>query len=505
MTSSSSRRPTGLPAESAKHYSLHPLERTLAALVIALLVSQPWMLGGMRVWPQIIACTLAVLAFIVALIPRTITELHHAGGTLRLNMGRKLIRFPFFWLGLLWFALIITQNLNPAWSYESREGGWFLTAIDPVAWLPPGIKGAPFAWMDGWRTLMIHATVWFVVCALWVGITRRKTAQILLTTVALNGVLVAVAVIMQRLTDTKKLLWLWDAPTDYFAAGFPYKNHAGEFLCVIVALCLGLAWWHMRSAERALKKSHPGMVWVLVAVLTLVGQMLTYARAATGIAVIFFVIVALAYGLRMLFFSRGGTHRLVTAASTVLLLILTTVALTQLETDKVWKKFEELKLFEENTSVSVSSRRQATAATLDMAATQPLFGHGAGCFRYIFPEYQQHYQEIWETQRWDGRLKQFVPYQRLVWEFAHNDYAQLWAEFGWVGVGFLAFAVGGVIIAARRAGLTSQVGFLIMLGGPGLVAATAAVDFPFHNPAVLCITAAVITLTLRWAQLSSKR
>lgn len=102
----SSHRPRhaiGSPAAfrpQAKEYALHPLEKSLAIVVIVLLVFLPWALGGMKLWAQQIAFGLAALAFVLALIPRTYDDRYHAGGNLRLYMWPKLLRFPIFWLGL---------------------------------------------------------------------------------------------------------------------------------------------------------------------------------------------------------------------------------------------------------------------------------------------------------------------------------------------------------------------------------------------------------------------
>lgn len=493
-------------AAEAKEYSLHPLERTLAAVVIALLVFLPWALGGMRLPPQLIAGGLALLAFAVALVPRHYDERHHAGGHLRLVMWPKLLRFPFFWLGLLWFALICCQNLNPAWIYHATDNWWRLEPNPHVTWLPHGVAGAPFAKMSGWRTLLIHGTVWLLVCALWVGVVRRKTARVILTVTALNGVLIAATVLAQRVSGNGKFLWLWEPPAPSFVAGFTYKNHGGEFLGLILALCLGFAWWHTRQAERTLAKSHPGFVWLLLAGLVVVGQLFTYARAASMAGVAFFIVILLAYLLRQVFRRSGGMPRPVTAAAALLAAGFMTVALTQLETERVVKRFGQLRLFnEENPSFSVSSRQLATRATLDLAAASPVFGHGAGSYRYLFPEYQKHYPDIWMSKRWDRRKKEFVPHRILFWEYAHNDYAQLRAEFGWTGVVFAGITVLLILGAAWRRHLSSQTGLLVMLGGVALVAATAAVDFPMHNPAILVTTAGVIVLVLRWAELSGRR
>lgn len=504
MDSSGSRPPrhpasVGAPRQPAKQYALHPLELTLTIIVIALLVFLPWALGGMRPWGQFTALALSSLAFVAALIPRSYDNRYHSGGNLRLYMWPKLLKFPIFWLGLAYFALILCQIFNPAWTFRTSTQGWWMESIPYIQWLPHGVEGTPFAMMNGWRTMMIQGAAWFMVCALWVGITRRKAAKVILTAVALNGLAVAFVIILQRLTATPKLLWLWDPPASYFAAGFVYKNHAGEFLCLIVALCLGLAWWHMTQAQRHLEKSHPGAVWALGALMVLVGQMFTYARAATAISVVYLAVITLTYAVHILFRSRGGPPIIVTAITTLLGVGFMAMAISHMDTDRVWKRFE--RLLKEDQSISITNRQIAAQATYEMAQDNLIIGHGGGSFRFLFPLYQQNHPEIFTQLAWvkvDRTYKQLP--RRMYWEYAHNDYVQFLAEFGWLGVGLGFLGVAFWVAAFWQSALISQWALLIIVGGPLMVAATAAVDFPLHNPAVLITMLTVLALVLRWGQ-----
>jgi O-antigen ligase len=488
------QHPIGSPAAfrpQAKQYALHPLEKTLAGIVITLLIFLPWALGGMTLWAQWIALGLATLAFIVSLIPRKYDDRYHAGGNMRLYMWPKLLRFPILWLGGIYFAVIFCQILNPAWAYRSSSVGWWLEGIDYTKWLPHGIEGTPFGVMNGWRTLMIQGAAWLLICPLWVGVIRRKTCRIILNVLAFNGLILALLIMLQRLVGNGKLLWVFDPQSTYFAGPFVYKNHAGEYLCLIVALCFGLAWCHTTRAERAMSKSHPGLVYPILALAVMAGQMLTYARAATAVTLAFMLVVTLCFVLKAFFQKRGGTPPLVTAITGLLSVGFLVTALLSLDTDEVWRRFQNLGTVDK--SLSIGHRQLATQATLDMAGDSPYLGHGAGSFRFLFPRYQQHYPDIYR----EGT-------RRLFWEYAHDDYAQFLAEMGLAGVALAALALLAVLIAAWQVNLFSQLGLLLMLGGPLLIAATAAVDFPLHNPAVLLTTLAVIALTLRWAQLSRR-
>jgi len=65
----------------------------------------------------------------------------------RLYTWPKLARFPVFWIGLLFLAYIAIQGFNPAWLYATDGQGWWMTAAQPIAWLPSSVD-VPFAAVD---------------------------------------------------------------------------------------------------------------------------------------------------------------------------------------------------------------------------------------------------------------------------------------------------------------------------------------------------------------------
>lgn len=482
-----------------KQYVLHPLERTLAGLVITLLIFLPWALGGMKLWAQWIALGLASLAFVVSLLPRTYDDRYHAAGNMRLYMWPKLLHFPIFWLGLVYFALIVCQILNPAWSYRSSSAGWWLEGIDYVTWLPHGIEGTPFAKMNGWRTIMIQGGAWLLVCALWVGVTRRRTARLILYALAVNGVLIAASVIFQRISGSQKYLFLWDPPSRTFAGAFIYKNHAGAYLLLILAVANGLAWWQAERARQQMSKSHPGFLFIFFTLLTAIALLLTYARATSVIAGIFLTAVLLFYLVRVLL-QKSVSSFLVA----ILWLSFVGVGILGLSSfsslsGPVRDNFD--KLLNEDRPFSIGWRQHASAATLDMARDDVVWGHGIGGFRFLFPLYQQHYKPIWIGFEWSGPN---IVERRLYWEHTHNDYLEYIAESGLFGATLFMAGMACLLSAMSRFRLFSQPAPLIIYTGPGLVALNAAVDFPLHNPAVLFTTVAVVALALRWAQLSRR-
>ena len=168
--------PTALAAfrgDQRASLPLHPLEKAVVWIAALQVCSLPWMLGSMRPWAQLIGFGLALLAFACSLLPRTYAGDYSRHQAFTLYPWRKLIRWPLWWLGLLFFTYVLTQALNPAWEFVQKETTWVMRRIDHIAWLPTGMR-TPFAMMNPWRQMMIWGAPFLLACALWIGLTRRK-------------------------------------------------------------------------------------------------------------------------------------------------------------------------------------------------------------------------------------------------------------------------------------------------------------------------------------------
>ena len=179
------QRPLDHFRAKTKRLKVHPTELSLLWVICAHLVFLPWAIGGMPSWAQFISLGLALLGFIVALLPRNYREEHTGAASFRLIMWPKLIRFPLFWLGLALLGLIVVQALNPAWAYATDGKGWWMRGIPYTEWLPAGVA-APFSRWDAWRVLIVYSSIWLVLCAMWIGFTRRRSIQVLFLTLAFN-------------------------------------------------------------------------------------------------------------------------------------------------------------------------------------------------------------------------------------------------------------------------------------------------------------------------------
>lgn len=83
--------------------------------------------------------------------------------------------------------------------------------------------------MSPWRMLMIYTTGWLILCALWVGLTRRTSLQTVAITLIVNGTILAALGIHLRLTGSATMFWGLSDRAGWFFSTFIYKNHAGAF------------------------------------------------------------------------------------------------------------------------------------------------------------------------------------------------------------------------------------------------------------------------------------
>ena len=477
--------------------SLHPRETALLIVAGCLLCFMPWALGSMHVWSQFVSLGLAALALGIALPTRHYRDELAPQGDFKLIMWPKLVRFPLFWLGLLLLGYILTQALNPAWTYVRDGKSWWLEPLDHISWLPAGMV-TPYADMNPWRMLVIYGSAWLLTCALWVGITRRASAQRLFTVIVANGVLLAIIGILQRVTHAKYVLWgLKDANTaGNFFATIIYKNHAGAYFNLILMLCVGLLYWHFTRAERRLERASPAPVFAFGGVVLGLGVLLSLSRAGTILMIAFMVIAFVGFVIRCTFTEGEGRSPWVSILLCLGFSVFIGLGAYFLKTDQAFDRLGKL-IHDGKTDSSVSSRNLARAATWEMAKDNLVTGWGAGSFRHYFPVYQRHYPEIYDVP-WNPKAK-------MRWEFAHNDYVQVLAELGLVGCAILLAMIAAGVRHLRRQRVHLRPHLLLMILALVITAAHAWVDFQFHNPAILLLWCASAALVGRWAEFENQR
>ncbi|MDI1335909.1 MAG: O-antigen ligase family protein [Lacunisphaera sp.] len=497
---------------------LHPQEKWFLTIVLVQLVFLPWAFGTMHAWSQLTSLGLAALSFVLALVPRTYSgdyavalgvvskpengnlkpEIGNTssalkfqpsglGSAYRLSAWPRLIRFPLFWLGLVLLAYLGLQAFNPSWVYTQNTKQWWLVRVNDIPWLPTSVE-TPFARFNLWRSFIIYATVWLTVCALWIGITRRRTLHILLSLLVGNAVILGLVGFVQKASGEGKLLWLQSFPDASSFASFVYQNHAGAYFSLMSFAALGLAVWHFFEGRKRMARSTPAALWLIGALLLVFAVIFSMSRGAIISLAVFGVAAVLALILlRSMSSTQSTTPTLVPVLVAFAILGTLGFMVREIDFSAVYFRFQQLSKLQAN-DPSYVSRKLAGEAAAKMYGDSWVRGVGAGGFRYLFPEYVKNKPEIYEGGKY-------------FWEHAHNDWLEIPIELGLVGVALLVAAFGWIVWAwVRAGGLRHPLAVMIALGA-GQIMAHALIDFPFHNPAILVTWWALLVISLRWLEL----
>lgn len=442
------------------------------------------MLGGMRPWAQFISLGLSVIAFVLALVPRNYDGELIRNEAYRTRPWKRLLHWPLFWIGSVFFTYVLIQALNPAWAFVQMENSWGMRPIDHIEWLPSGMR-TPFEMMNPWRQMMIWGAPFLLACALWTGVTRSKALRRFVTAIVINCVLFALLALIQRATDAKEIYWAVKSSNEFLGA-FIYRNHGGAYLVLSFMLTAGLAAWLHRRSRQKMARSSPATLFAFLACVILVAIGVSYSRGS---------VIALAGCLLWLlflstwwFFARnsGRNGAIIVMVLTMMFIGFGTLGLKAFNAERTVDRFKQML---EDNNATWKLRQIATDATAEMWEEKTLYGWGAGGFRFLFPKFQQTRSEIlWLDQ----------PRKRgyLFWEYAHNDWIQIAAEVGTVGLGLLGLGVlSTAIIFFKRRGWHHPLA-IVCVGGCLATIGHSRAEFLFYNPAIINLWTTIGVITL---------
>ena len=442
-------------------------------------------------WAQVVSFGFGLVALLLALWPRLEDKPGSAGQTVKRWSWPRLLKFPIFWLGVVFFAYVIAQALNPAWKLVLTPQVMYLAKQDYITWLPSGVD-APFERMNAWRMLCVWGGAWMLACALWTGLTRRAAVLRLLNFLVIGGTLLALVSILQKMTGTQEILWFIPSPSPMFHGTFVYKNHAAAHLNLICAAALALATWHHVRGLRHLERSTPAPVYFFAAIVCGVAVFMSGSRAAMLLLGGFVIVGALAY-----FIWRGRSRGVIggdaaTGIGGTAFVCLVALAAYFLN---LGTSIDQIRLLlDQKGKGTIEFRVMAREATMELVQDKPLIGWGAGSFRHVFPFKQQNYPPIYRAH-----------VRVMFWDHAHNDPVQALAELGILGLLAPALGLGWLLIRLLRAGALGQPAFLLLAIGLGLALAHGWVDFPLYNPAIFTTFTALWIILVRWADLERSR
>lgn len=482
-----------------------PSRRESAVFVLAgtALVLPPWLVGAWDNWAQWATLALAALAFAALFAPMFDYRAWPPSPAARATWAR-LAKFPIFWIGLAILVYGALAAINPSRRLVVAEDQQWLEDLPHVPWLPHSIA-APFWPMNAWRALMIFAPAWLATCAVWAGLETEQAWRRLLGAVAVNGTLLALLGMAQRLSGTRYMFWMFDplpnSLTPDFFGSFIYAGHAAAWMALAFSTAAAMMDHRLRRRDphrppRAWGwPSLTAWVWLEALVVILVALSLFvkpdfWALAPGGVLVVC-AFLWLARWWRAGQKRRAALYALPTLFFMALLLLATSTALL------LWRQGGGGETLEVNPLDPALPVRYAIArTTAGMIRQEPVFGWGPGGFRYVSPYYLISNPDFSDP-RHIGEL-------RYNSHYAESDWVQIPAEWGMLGAGLFAAALAWWTWQAWTLRRLLPGESWIILGAVALIFAGAWADCPLYNPAVLIAVGVLLATAVKLGEMAGR-
>ena len=302
----------------------------------------------------------------------------------------------------------------------------------------------------------------------------------LLWVLAVNGGLLGVEGIAQRLEGSGKLLFLVkprvNPGADTQFGPYAYRANASQYFNLLWPVCLGF-WWTLNRSHGARRGAHH-----LLLVVAAVMAGCPIISTSRGGALITVGIIALAAFFLLATHFLLAAHRQQdrrTRKITTACLVLFFGSALALGLALGWKT---LKPRLAHLSEDFAGRERMYDSARPMAADYPLFGTGPGTFETVFQLYRFSMRTYWPAQ-------------------LHNDWLETRITFGWLGSGLIALAFVAVVLRwFAQGGIHGGRRFIILiwLALAGCLV-HARFDFPFQVHSivllflVLCAVLSILT------------
>ena len=348
----------------------------------------------------------------------------------------------------------------------------------PSAFLPLVIFGAWVAaqWAFGitvyryqtqqnWLTYLAYL---FMMCAAATIAANPERLRRFLTALAVFGALLAIFAMIQDVSGTKAIYWMFQ-PSDVAAqiyGPFVNRNHYAGLMELLAPLpfllCLS------QRPERRLPLLGAGVLMVLSVFLS---------RSRGGMVAVGAELVFIA-----VFLSRIR-HRAKSFAAIGVIAAVLAVLIVWVGSDPVVHRLTDMK---------DANRVSIFKDTLHMWWSRPVLGYGSGTFDLVYPTFQSFVVDS-------------------VINHAHNDYLELLSETGLIGAGlivwFLVLVYRNASKQLRPGAKTSDSVLIAVLAGITGLLVHSLVDFNFHIPAnaALFLVMSAIAVTASAAKVAPER
>ena len=470
-------------------------QRIARGIVTGAVVLSPWLFGSADPWAYLIVCVLVsvgVGAWLLSVVCDPRARVRAPLVTLSLCA-----MLAFVFLQMTPLPLAAVREVSPASVEVKQSEVELLEEAGAEEFVPAvggeGVRSAAISVSSGTRRS-------FYLFAAYAGVllvaanTFTKWSQLRKAAVAIviSSFAIAVLGMIHKFSGNREIFW-FHAPRfggEIFGP-FTNPNHYAAYMNLALGAALGLLLsGTATSSFRDLKMMGEKLAWLSsgnAGKLTLVGFAAVVMTASICMSLSRGGITSLAAGLGVVgayVAVRGERGHGVRAVAAVGLVSVAVV---------IWLGWEpvvkELGSLSE-ISVAGDHRTETALATLRMFGTAPLFGYGFGSFQHVFPAFQGPNIQI-------GR-----------WLHAHNEYVQLGAEGGVVGVALAALLVIAFVRTVQKGfRRTIRVSRLFVGGaavGIAAIAVHSLVDYSLHKPANAFLLAMLCGMCIAAVQMRGK-
>jgi O-antigen ligase len=314
------------------------------------------------------------------------------------------------------------------------------------------------------------------------GFRSRGQVKLLVIAVLILGAFEAAYGLVQYLSN-HDYIWQFSKKYDKGLATGTFINRNHYALLLNLCFCTGVGYLYYRSSsilagfKFSWRKAMaiPGaakLVWILFW-LALMGLGVFFSLSRMGIVAMIAGLVSMIIASKL---TESGKRTIVIGFVLIALILGLSVYIGM---DAVLARYESLSKERESDTDRIAHWRDAWK----MIEKHPVFGQGLGTFEWTFPAYES--------------VDPDIPAK-----YAHNDYLQMLAEVGAVGLGLLVWAFGTVWWAALK-NLRNAQDPLARGIGLGTIGALTAIalqeitDFGLYIPGIAVVAAVLVGLNLR--------
>jgi O-antigen ligase len=391
-------------------------------------------------------------------------------------------------LTVVLLAYCAVSALNARASFREAEGSFEFRSC--IEWLPHSYDRA--ATWQAFRNYLALALAFWAVRD-WLssetgprasGLPRRLRR--LLWVLAINGGLLGMEGILQRLEGSGKLLWLIRPYHNQTAESqfgpYAYRSNAAQYFNLLWPVCLGFWWALHRGSSAALTEKKDRFLQgarILLLPAIIVMAACPIISTSRGGALVAAFEIGLVAAIFLFAYRRSGWR----AKLLILLALLCTLSVAGYWG---WQPLRPrlAKTFSDN----LSGREEIFENARRMVKDFPVFGSGPGTFSSIYQLYRVSPEQEWAAQ-------------------AHNDWLETRVTFGWVGSVLIALAFlcivsgwffpGGIEVSSRL-----TIFFWISLAGCLLHALA---DFPLQVYSILFLFVLLCAVLFSFSHRSSPR